>query len=250
MIYPKINEALFIIGKKRCSKCKEDLSLDLFSRNKSMKNGYAAYCKKCKAEVRKEERINKPELVKDRKKRNYEKHKEEILVKQRKYNSLDSTKSNRNKRQRERYKNDVQFRKGTQLRNNLNQIILGNTSLEFAKREVGCSPSFLKIYIESQFENWMNWNNKKSSLQRKEYFAGWVFDHINPLGNFDLSNETEYFKAAHFTNIQPLSDYVNLLKGERTNAQLTEDITNGVIDENTFSISGKTAMNSLKERFN
>ena len=41
---------------KRCAACKKLLSLDSFHRNKSTKDGYAAYCKECCLPVNREAR--------------------------------------------------------------------------------------------------------------------------------------------------------------------------------------------------
>lgn len=70
--------------------------------------------------------------------------------------------------------------------------------------KIGCSNIELKIHIESKFTSKMNWNN---------FNDYWTIDHIKPLRLFDLKNENEYYKAIHYTNLQPLTHIDNCRKG-------------------------------------
>ncbi|KKL15741.1 hypothetical protein LCGC14_2502560 [marine sediment metagenome] len=46
-------------------------------------------------------------------------------------------------------------------------------------------------------------------------FYGWHIDHIKPLCLFNLSDEKQFNKACHYTNLQPLWAEENLKKGGR-----------------------------------
>jgi hypothetical protein len=61
---------------------------------------------------------------------------------------------------------------------------------------IGCSPNFLKQYIESKFQEGMTWENYGR--------FGWHIDHIKPCVRFDLSKPKERAKCFHYTNLQPL----------------------------------------------
>ncbi len=70
---------------------------------------------------------------------------------------------------------------------------------------IGCTPDFFKAHIESQFEPWMSWDN----------YGEWEIDHIIPISKFNLADESELFKAFHYSNCQPLREIDNMIKGDR-----------------------------------
>ena len=70
---------------------------------------------------------------------------------------------------------------------------------------LGCSIPELKIHLEKQFKNGMNWDN----------YGKWHIDHIIPLSKFDLFNIKEQKKACYYTNLQPLWAKDNLKKGNK-----------------------------------
>lgn len=57
---------------------------------------------------------------------------------------------------------------------------------------------------------WENWGR-----------GGWHIDHILPVSSFNLSDPDQFFKAFHFTNLQPLWERENLSKGSRLLNDLT-----------------------------
>lgn len=72
---------------------------------------------------------------------------------------------------------------------------------------LGCSlPEFHK-YIESKFTEGMTWNN----------YGKWVFDHIIPVNQFDLSIESDRKKCFYYMNFQPLWKKDNLEKIKKDN---------------------------------
>lgn len=62
----------------------------------------------------------------------------------------------------------------------------------------------LRIHLENQFEDWMNWNNH----------GLWHLDHIKPVASFNfISMEDEDFKKCWaLENLQPLKDTENMRK--------------------------------------
>ena len=70
---------------------------------------------------------------------------------------------------------------------------------------VGCSPKFLKNYLESKFEPGMTWHNHSSK--------GWHIDHKIPLSS--AKNREDVYKLAHYKNLQPLWSTDNIKKGKK-----------------------------------
>jgi hypothetical protein len=70
---------------------------------------------------------------------------------------------------------------------------------------LGCSFEDFKLYLESKFEHWMNWDNR--GLYNGELNYGWDIDHIIPISS--AKSEEEIIKLNHYTNLQPLCSYTN-----------------------------------------
>lgn len=70
---------------------------------------------------------------------------------------------------------------------------------------LGCTFEEFKIYLESKFESWMDWDNR--GLYNGELNYGWDIDHITPLSS--ATSEEEIIKLNHHTNLQPLCSHVN-----------------------------------------
>ena len=91
------------------------------------------------------------------------------------------------------------------LRSRLNSAIKRDQKSGSAVKDLGCTIEELKLYLESQFEDNMSWDNH----------GEWHIDHIKPLASFDLTNEEELKKACNYTNLQPLWAKDNLKKGAK-----------------------------------
>jgi hypothetical protein len=71
---------------------------------------------------------------------------------------------------------------------------------------LGCSPLFLKTYIESKFQPGMTWENYKKL---------WVIDHIIPFSKTNLKNNSELLNIVNYKNLQPLWNSENCRKQNR-----------------------------------
>jgi len=81
----------------------------------------------------------------------------------------------------------------------------GFTKSKRTENILGCTFFEFKIYIESKFELWMNWDNK--GLYNGEFNYGWDIDHIIPISTG--KNVEDMYRLNHFTNLQPLCSKTN-----------------------------------------
>ena len=108
---------------------------------------------------------------------------------------------------RNRRKNDPEYKILENLRTRLWYAIKGNAKSASTQELIGCSIEFLKSHIESQFEDWMTWDNYAHDT--------WHIDHIKPCASFDLSDPEQQKECFHWSNLQPLGAYENFSKGAR-----------------------------------
>lgn len=117
-----------------------------------------------------------------------------------------------------RLKTDPAYRLKRILRTRLSSAINRGQKAGSAVRDLGCSVSELKTYLESKFLPGMAWDNHTQ--------FGWHIDHIIPLSSFNLTNREELLKACHYTNLQPMWAQDNLSKSNKHLApQNTSDET-------------------------
>jgi hypothetical protein len=69
---------------------------------------------------------------------------------------------------------------------------------------LGCTFEDFKIYLESKFDENMNWENQGTY---------WHLDHIIPISS--AQTEQEVYKLNHYTNFQPLYWLDNLKKSNK-----------------------------------
>jgi hypothetical protein len=72
---------------------------------------------------------------------------------------------------------------------------------------LGCSFEYFKNHIESQFENWMSWNNYGNTCENLTYNCSWDLDHIIPISL--AKTEEEVYLLNHWSNFQPLCSKEN-----------------------------------------
>jgi hypothetical protein len=107
---------------------------------------------------------------------------------------------------KEKYDKDIQFRISTILRSRLGKAIKDEFKIGSAIKDLGCSITELKSYLESKFLTGMTWDNYG--------LDGWHIDHIKPLSAFNLSDKKQILEACHYTNLQPLWAKDNLSKSD------------------------------------
>lgn len=81
---------------------------------------------------------------------------------------------------------------------------IGYISNKEFKEYFGCTQEQFKEHIDKQLENGMDWNN----------YGKWVIDHINPISKINNDN---FKKIIYYKNLQPIWDYSNRWKYNKTN---------------------------------
>ena len=117
----------------------------------------------------------------------------------------------RNVREGERRRTDLNFRLATDLRKRLCRAIRNGQKTGSAVRDLGCSIDELKTHLERQFVEGMSWENWGKGDGR------WHIDHIKPLGGkgTNLADRAQFLALNNFMNLQPLWEKDNLAKGAR-----------------------------------
>ena len=227
----KINSNMLICN--NCNKSEKETKIikkKLLCINCDKRNYYEENKVKMK-ERDKDYRENNKEKIKDRKKKYYEENKEAVKVKSLEYYEenkevvkirvkeyrennkekcrkyIENNKDKRNKIRRDRTKNDPLFNLTNGIRNSIASSFRDS---KYSKninttKILGCTFEDFKIYLESKFEYWMNWENK--GLYNSELNYGWDVDHIIPISS--AKTEEDVIKLNHYTNLQPLCSKIN-----------------------------------------
>jgi hypothetical protein len=181
---------------KTCSKCLESKPITCFgsytdNRSNKQKIVIRHNCKQCRVEIEGQ-----------RHKENRDRH--NMYNQKYKANNRDKIREYERNRHSKKRIEDPHFR----LRTNVGSLI--RHSLKDYKDDTcnvltGCSVKNLKVWIESQFTDEMNWENCKE----------WHIDHVIPLSFFDLTDKDEQLLACNWTNLRPLFANENLKKSNK-----------------------------------
>lgn len=145
------------------------------------------------------EYIKKAKPIHDKKYREFNSAKLKLYFKNRK--------SIRNKKAKERYYSDHNFRTEMILRASFLQAIRlykgqKHTSIKVL---IGCNIDKLRSHLQSKFKDGMSWENREK----------WHIDHIIPCSRFDLTDIEQQKICFHYSNLQPLWAKENLSKGNK-----------------------------------
>lgn len=115
----------------------------------------------------------------------------------------DSIKGRTNKRRKERYDNDYEFKLSVNIRNSINQAfrLHGFKKNSKVSKLLCCNWDVFKNHLQEQFTEGMTWE-----LMGKEIHI----DHKIPLSSAKTKKELE--SLFHYTNLQPLWGKYNLMK--------------------------------------
>ena len=225
-----------VLTEKKCSKCKNTLSIINFTKSKESKDGFNSFCKNCRREKDKRlKELKKNTLNIDLFHKICEKCKINKLSTEFRTNRASNDKIfsicnecwpkptwNKEKQRlscikytlknkdkiRLKWKRDGK-KINRRVRDSLNHRISGalksvnNYKNNKTIKYLGCTIPFFKKWIEYQFKDNMNWEN----------YGLWELDHVKPCSSFLLEKEEEQLKCFNWTNLQPLWKIDNIKKG-------------------------------------
>jgi hypothetical protein len=229
--------------KKVCTKCKEEKELSEFNKGRSecrlcSKEYKKEYYENSKDKIKKgkkEYRENNKDKIKEYDKEYKQNNKDKLKEydKEYKQNNKDKVKeygkeyrgNNKdkmkeyNKEYRENNKDKIKeynkvrrqsdslYKLTTNIRNLLKQSfrLKGYTKKTKSYKILGCTYEEFKTQIESQWEEWMNWDNYGKYNGEERY--GWDLDHIIPVSSGKCVEDI--IRLNHHSNLQPLCSYVN-----------------------------------------
>lgn len=209
---------------KKCTQCQIEKEISDFSFRNSTQR-YQSECKACENERNRKYKIKNKEKI-DTKNKEYRKQNKELIKKRDKNYRLKNkdkikelnkiyrikNKTNRNLKSKLRKQKDPLFK----LRDNIGKLILKTFKQKSCKKSnkttdiLGCSIPEFKIYIEKQFESWMNWGNHGRYNPNKQT---WQLDHIIPISL--ATTKESIMRLNHYTNFQPMEAMKNLLKSNK-----------------------------------
>jgi hypothetical protein len=109
--------------------------------------------------------------------------------------------------EKERRKTDPIYKLTGDVRHRLNVFLktINITKANKTFKMVGCTPKFLKEYLEKKFKPGMTWQNHTRT--------GWHIDHRIPLSSAKTSEDIE--RLMHYTNFQPMWSIDNIKKSNK-----------------------------------
>lgn len=223
----------FYYGKNKCKECSKKSFKEYYKNNKEQKLEYQKKYHEENTDQAKEYKKLYNELnserLKEQRKVKYENNKEIVKEKSKEYYTLNKDKINLRRRLNKRgkyyyqkykdkhlkkvyeyrkmkMKTDPFYKFKHQIRNLIrNAFKRGFTTKSKKTIEIlGCSFEEFKLHLESQFDEWMNWENQGTY---------WHMDHIIPISS--AQTEEDVWRLNHYTNFQPLYWEDNLKKSNK-----------------------------------
>ena len=242
------------IENKLCAKCNNIKSIDEFTFCKKNKSGHYSYCKDCLKEIYEE---NKEKILVSAKRIRTIIANSECLVPpehktcprckfQKSVNEFGKYKYSRDKhrniclncsaeearnehckqmqriRDRKRIATDPKYRLRKLVKRRIKHMLQGECSGESMLKYLDYTLKDLKLYLESQFEPWMNWNNWGTYDSRiwddkDQSTWTWQIDHITPQSSFlyDSMDHPNFKKCWALENLRPFNAKQNVRDGNR-----------------------------------
>lgn len=214
-----------------CFKCKKEKDAESFDRNKCSSNGYQSSCKVCRKTHRAENKNYQIIINREWRKNN----KEYKAKKDKEYRINNKEKINIVKREYEKNKRKTNplYKLSCNIRRNI-KYIFNNSDFNIKNNTLDildCSMKEFKSHIESQFENWMSWENYGDVCgDSPGYNCSWDLDHIIPISY--AKAEEQLYLLNHWSNFQPLCSRKNRWDKKNSITALSNIVLNITIIKN------------------
>ena len=196
---------------KVCPKCKVEKQRNNFTKDKSKIDGLYHSCKDCRKEHRKQNK----ESIKNYYNNYYISNLENEVNRKKIYreNNKDKVQNSSKNSIIKRKINDPLFKFTYKIRCSIYNCLVGKNIKTNTKtyQILGCNTNEFKEHLQSQFEPWMNWNNR--GLYNGQLNYGWDIDHIIPMST--AKTEEDVIKLNHYTNLRPRCSYLNRVEDNR-----------------------------------
>ena len=207
----KRKEHVFVDGIecKPCSKCKKQKDLKEYTKYSKSWDGLRTTCNECLHEYR----MNNKERMTEYNKK-YWKETKDIQTKthkewkgKNKEHVREYMREYKRTWEKEQRETNPVFKITKNLRSRLYSALRTQGTHKDVKtfELIGCTPDFLKGYLEAKFLSGMTWDNYGTH--------GWHIDHIRPCVSFDLTDTDQQNECFHYSNLQPLWAADNISKG-------------------------------------
>ena len=191
---------------KTCKCCGVSKEISLFNKKRANKDGLQPYCKDCnKAQSKAHQQANKEEINAQRR-ADYQANPEKAKARSKAYREANPEKKKASRKAyNEAHKDDPSF---IVMKNQSPRISIALNGIKLAApaKELVGGWNELVAHLESQFEDWMTWDN---------YGPEWHIDHIKPCASFDFNDPEQQHECFHWTNTRPLRASENLSKGSK-----------------------------------
>ena len=180
-----------VVKSKVCNVCCQEKDITYYYKSTRHADGYYSHCKECHA-MKLQNTGNNPQV-----KRSPESMKEYWKNKS----------------------DNIQYRLKTNIRRDISTRVKRFSGNQNAKNQrtheyLDCTIVFFVEWIESNFNDVMNWDN---------YAVHWELDHVKPCSSFDLSNDEEAKACFHWSNYQPLRKDLNRQKSDAILEEVIHD---------------------------
>ena len=190
---------------KWCPSCKSMKSKSFFNKHSSRHDGLQSNCRDCMHMKQKE--WSKTPRGNSKLQKYRKKHRKKLLEYGKQYRKTNRKELSR--KEAERLKYDINFK----IRKLMRYIVIGaikrvsknNCKYSSTITQIGCTDTFFRDHIESQFQKGMTWDNH----------GKWHVDHIIPCSKFDLTDPAQQKLCNHYSNLQPLWAKDNLKKSNK-----------------------------------